>query len=391
MWRKKLQRFYLNLRRTEGKERKRFSSSPLTPFLCATCIIISMRKLVVLISLCVVVLLFASFGKESLRDIYSRPSSQWPKPIIDEGVEWKELGILPASPLENKKDSLKDIIELGKILFFDTRLSGSGKISCATCHDPELNWTDGKEKSIGHEGTINKRNSPTILNTWFYKRLFWDGRSTSLEDQAFAPINSESEMHHEMPVLIGQLRKINGYSSLFQKAFGDPVINPHRLTEAIAIFERTLVSEKSRFDKFLEGKRNALSKSELRGLHLFRTKARCMNCHNGPLFSDNQFHNAGFSGIDNGYYQVTHLEKDLGKFKTPSLRDVMKTGPWMHDGQMVDIRELLNKFNLAAMPEGKDSLIQPLNLNEREKNDLLAFLNAISTKAPAFIKPVLPD
>ncbi|MBK8311049.1 MAG: cytochrome-c peroxidase [Chitinophagaceae bacterium] len=131
-----------------------------------------MRKLVIICILSFVVLVSVSYTKESLRDVYSRPSSQWPAPTIDNGVEWKELGILPASPLENKKDSLKDIIELGKSLFFDTRLSGSGKISCASCHDPKLNWTDGKEKSIGHEGTINKRNSPTIQNTWFYNKLF---------------------------------------------------------------------------------------------------------------------------------------------------------------------------------------------------------------------------
>ncbi len=349
-----------------------------------------MRKLFVLSSFCLAVFLSVSFTKESLRSIYSRPSSSWPEATIDEGVVWTELGILPESPLASKKDSLQEIIELGKILFFDTRLSSSGKISCATCHDPELNWTDGKEKSVGHEGTINKRNSPTILNSWFYKRLFWDGRSTSLEDQAFAPINSESEMHHEMPVLIGQLRKINGYTTLFQKAFGDPAINPHRLTEAIATFERTLVSEKSRFDLFLEGKRNALSKSELRGLHLFRTKARCMNCHNGPLLTDNQFHNIGFSGSDKGYYQVTHKDEDVGKFKTPSLRDVMKTGPWMHDGKMTDMRKIVEKFNLPEMPDGKDKLIRPLHLSKKEINDLMAFLNAISQPAPAFKQPILP-
>jgi len=350
-----------------------------------------MQKWFVIIILFFAVLLSVSFSKENLRDIYSRPSSQWPAPTIDIGVEWKELGILPASPLENKKDSLKDIIELGKALFFDTRLSGSGKISCASCHDPKLNWTDGKEKSLGHEGTINKRNSPTIQNTWFYTKLFWDGRSSSLEDQAFAPINSESEMHHEMPELIRQLRKINGYSVLFKKAFGSPAINPHNLTEAIATFERTIVSNKSRFDNFLEGKRNALSNSELKGLHLFRTKARCMNCHNGPLFTDNQFHNIGFSQNDNGYYQVTHKDEDIGKFKTPSLRDVMKTGPWMHNGKSTSMKEIIEKLNSTDVITNNNPLLKPLNLSKKEKNDLLAFLNAISAPPVEFKKPVLPE
>lgn len=350
-----------------------------------------MRKFFIIAILSVLVLASFSYTKESLREIYSRPTSQWPTPIIDEGVKWKELGILPASPLENKKDSLKDIIELGKVLFFDTRLSGSGKISCATCHIPELNWTDGKEKSIGHEGTLNKRNSPTIQNTWFYEKLFWDGRSSSLEDQAFAPINSESEMHHEMPELVRLLRNINGYSVLFKKAFGSTAINPHNLTEAIATFERTIVSSKSRFDKFMDGDRKALTNSELRGLHLFRTKARCMNCHNGPLFTDNQFHNIGFSLNDNGYYQVTHKDEDVGKFKTPSLRDVMKTGPWMHNGKSTSMEEIIEKLNLADSFTNNNSFIKPLNLSKTEKNDLLVFLKAISASPVEFKKPALPE
>ncbi len=359
---------------------------------CFNCIylLIAMQKLFIITVLFISVLFCVSFSKESLRTIYSRPSAQWPKPTIDEGVEWKELGTLLSSPLENKKDSLKHMIELGKALFFDPRLSGSGKISCATCHQPELNWTDGKEKSIGHEGAINKRNSPTIQNTWFYNKLFWDGRSSSLEDQAFAPINSESEMHHEMPVLMRQLRNIKGYGIMFEKAFGSSFINPQRMTEAIAVFEKTVVSNKSRFDDFLEGDKKALSNSELRGLHLFRTKARCMNCHNGPLFTDNLFHNIGFSGSDNGYYQVTHKHEDMGKFKTPSLRDVMKTGPWMHDGRSTKMEDIIDQLNTADLPTN-NPLIKPLNLTKKERKDLLAFLNSISAQPVPFQKPVLPE
>ena len=267
--------------------------------------------------------------------------------MVDEGVQWTELGILPESPLAKNYDSLQHIIELGKILFFDIRLSSSGKISCATCHQPELNWTDGKEKSIGHEGAVTKRNSPTIQNSWFYNRLFWDGRARDLQDQAFAPINSETEMHSEMHEVMRKLSKITSYHDLFEKAFGDEDIDPFKMTEAIATFEKTIVSRKSKFDEFLAGNKKALSNSQLRGLHLFRTKAKCMNCHNGPLFSDNQFHNIGFSGTDEGYYKVSHKDEDIGKFKTPSLRDVMKTGPWMHDGTQKDMPSILDKFNKA--------------------------------------------
>lgn len=352
-----------------------------------------MQKVFVITSLSLFVLIAVSFSNESLRSKYSRPASQWPAPNIDNGIEWKELGILPESPLENSKDSLKNIIELGKSLFFDTRLSGSGKISCATCHDPALNWTDGKEKSIGHEGTINKRNSPTIQNTWFFKSLFWDGRSKTLEDQAFAPINSESEMHSEMPDLIMKLRNTKEYPGLFTKAFGSPGINPNRMTEAIAIFERTIVSNKSKFDHFLAGERETLSNSELRGLHLFRTKARCMNCHNGSLFSDNQFHNNGIQlngnpENDKGLFTVTHKDEDVGKFKTPSLRDVTKTGPWMHNGKLQSIEDVLHHYNKGANKNSSaDPKIRVLHLSKRELKDLGEFLKAISAPPVEFKKP----
>lgn len=350
-----------------------------------------MRKLITIFLLALIVFFSIAFTKEDLRNIYSRPPSSWPKPFIDEGVQWKELGILPESPLAINNDSLKHIIELGKILFFDTRLSSSGKISCATCHQPELNWTDGNEKSIGHEGAVNKRNSPSIQNSWFYNRLFWDGRARDLQDQAFAPINSETEMHNEMHEVMRKLNKINAYHDLFKKAFGDEDIDPFKMTEAIATFEQTIISRKSKLDEFLSGDKKALSNSQLKGLHLFRTKARCMNCHHGPLFSDNQFHHIGFSGTDEGYYRVSHKQEDIGKFKTPSLRDVMKTGPWMHDGTQKDMPSILDIFNKAEKVTNMDNLLKPLGLNKKEKADLLAFLDAISSPPIDFQKPKLPE
>ena len=355
-----------------------------------------MRKIAILSVLLAVIsglVSFTSAGDETkrLRKIYSGPSSQWPKPWVDEGIKWTELSLLPESPLSPYIDSLQHIIELGKTLFFDPRLSGSEKISCATCHQPELHWTDGKEKSIGHEGAVNKRNSPTIQNSWFYSRLFWDGRSKDLQDQAFAPINSESEMHSEMPDVMRKLRKSKGYKELFKKAFGDEQIDPDRITEAIAVFEKTVVSSKTRFDEFLQGNKKALSNSELRGLHIFRTKAKCMNCHSGPLFTDNSFHNIGFSGNDEGHYKVSHKEEDTGKFKTPSLRDVMKTGPWMHDGKETDMAAIIERLNTSKESPGVSTLIKSLKLSDRDKADLLAFLHAISAPPANFQKPVLPE
>lgn len=327
----------------------------------------------------------------NLRKIYSSPPSNWPMPFVAESVQWTELGLLPESPILKYSDSLKNKIALGKILFFDPLLSSSGKISCATCHQPELNWTDGKTKSEGHEGAITKRNSPTILNSWFYKRLFWDGRAKDLQDQAFAPIISESEMASDMPDVIRKLRNSKVYKELFKKAFGDEGIDPDRMTEAIAIFEKSLISRKSRFDEFLTGNKKALSDSELRGLHLFRTKAKCMNCHYGPMFTDNQFHNIGFSGDDDGYYKVSHKDEDIGKFKTPSLRDVMKTGPWMHDGKETDMEALIEKLNAGNPATETSRLIKPLQLSKKEKADLQAFMHAISAPPPDFKKPDLPQ
>jgi cytochrome c peroxidase len=350
-----------------------------------------MRQTIFFLLTIPVMLLIHSFSQENLRDQYAKTPAEWPAPLIDEGVQWTELGPLPASPLAGKEDSLRDIIQLGKVLFFDPRLSASGKISCASCHQPQLNWTDGKAKAVGHEGAMTKRNSPSIANTWFYRRLFWDGRSRDLQDQAFAPIISESEMASDMPDVMIRLRRNQNYRELFKKAYGDDQIDPDRMTGAIALFEKTVISRKSRFDQFLEGDRKALTNAELRGLHLFRTKARCMNCHHGPLTTDNQFHRTGFSGDDVGYYKLTHLDADSGKFKTPSLRDVMQTGPWMHDGMQPDMPAILEAFNRADQPGIRNKLIKPLGLTKKEKSDLLAFLRAISAPAVDFLPPVLPE
>lgn len=352
-----------------------------------------MRQCLVISSLILAVIVSVSFTKNEtsrLRSIYSRPANQWPTPFVDENIEWKELGLLPPGPLYDRRDSLKHLIKLGKILFFDPRLSGSGKIACASCHQPELSWTDGKERSLGHEGTVNKRNSPSLQNVWFYKKLFWDGRAHDLQDQAFAPINSESEMHGDMRELPFKLRRVEGYSALFDSAYGDPAIDPDRIAEALAAFQKTIVSNPSAFDKFLAGDKKALSNSQLRGLHLFRTKARCMNCHHGSLFTDNEFHNNGFAGDDKGLYQVTHLDQDAGKFKTPSLRDVMKTSPWMHDGRQKNMMGIIETYDRGKPEMGKDKLLRPLQLKKWERLDLLAFLNAISAEPVRFEIPALP-
>lgn len=317
--------------------------------------------------------------EDSLRFIYSQDPARWPLPDVRTGVRWNELAALP----HRDTDTGTAVVRLGKLLFFDPRLSESNKISCASCHQPELSWTDGRERSLGHEDQSNKRNSPTILNSWFYTSLFWDGRSRSLEDQAFSPINSETEMHSDMPTVIGKLRKIEGYVTLFREAFNDEGINPETLTEALAVFQRTLSSQPADFDRFLSGDRKALSDEALRGLHLFRTAAGCMNCHNGPLLSDNGFHNGGLPvstarRADQGRYEFTKDSSDIGRYRTPSLRDVTRTGPWMHDGSIRTLHSLPAR-HLAAQ------------LRPQQVSDLIAFLQSISADPPVFRRPALPQ
>lgn len=262
---------------------------------------------------------------------------------------------------------------------------------------------------MGHEDQLTKRNSPGLLNVWAQKKLFWDGRSNSLEDQAFAPINSETEMHSDMSEVMRKLRRIKGYKPLFQAAFKNGEISPETLAIALATFQRTLVGNPSNFDKFLGGDKRALNDSAIRGLHIFRTKAGCMSCHNGPLFTDQEFHNIGLTYYqspqeDLGRYAVTHQSEDVGRFKTPSLRDVMKTGPWMHNGLFTNMDALMQMYNMGMPQAGvkpvnstdtlfpqTDRLIKPLGLTRREREDLVAFLRALSADPPIITKPLMPQ
>lgn len=345
---------------------------------------------------------------DSLRIIYSQPASQWPAPNVGAGVKWQELDKLPEGPLKNPGTRQQPVIALGKVLFFDPRLSGSGQISCASCHVPDLSWTDGRERALGHDHQTGQRNTPTIFNVWSAKKLFWDGRSNSLEDQVFGPVNSEIEMHGDMAVVPGKIEQIQGYAPLFTAAFGDAHVTADRIAEAIAMFERTVVSRKAAFDHFMDGKKDALSDAAVRGLHLFRTKGGCMNCHNGPLLTDNEFHNIGLTYYgreyeDLGLYNITKDAKDVGKFKTPSLRDVIRTRPWMHNGLFDNMEGVLNMYN-AGMPQPKrkpeqvndplfpktDTLLKRLHLSKDEIQDIIAWLNSITAEPWKMRQPELP-
>lgn len=345
---------------------------------------------------------------DSLRIVYGRSPALWPKPNIDSGIHYVELGILPPSPLEGQKEQLKGVIALGKTLFFDPRLSGSNQISCSSCHAPDLNWADGREVAIGHDHAAGKRNVPSLENIWFFKKLFWDGRAEGLEDQAENPISNPIEMHQDLKLLPSKLSKIKGYQTMFTEAFGDKKVTKERIMTSLATYQRTIVSRNTDFDHFLMGDHRRMTDQQLLGLHLFRTKARCVNCHNGPLFTDGDFHNLGLTYYgrkyeDLGLYNVTKKPEDVGKFKTPGLRNVMRTRPWFHNGLFDSMDGVMNMYNVG-MPNQKkrpgqendplypknDKLLRNLGLSKAEKDAVIAFMESLSMSPWKERAPELP-
>lgn len=332
---------------------------------------------------------------EEIALLYKKPISEWPNPTIDSGVVWSEFKSLPKVDTSYFSLMERPDIKLGKTLFFDPILSGSNQISCSSCHNPQTSWGDHLTVPTGHDHIQGSRNSISLLNVYARKTMFWDGRAGSLEEQALFPIEAHHEMNMDLTKLIPKLKAIPGYRQMFFDAFGEEDFSMPEVMKAIASFERTLQSRRSRFDEFLDGKYNALSDQEIQGMHLFRTKARCMNCHNGQFLTDESFHNIGLTYYkrkyqDLGRYEVTKDPADVGKFRTPSLRDVMNTSPWMHNGLFENITGLLNVYNSGmAMNNPKteaqladpmhprtDPLLKPLELTREEIQSIAAFLQA---------------
>ncbi len=295
------------------------------------------------------------------------------------GLDSETLNIPADNPLTAEK------VELGKLLYFDKRLSVDNTVSCATCHDPKRGWTDQSVVSTGTRGQKGARNAPTIINTTYLGVQFWDGRAATLEEQSLGPIVNALEMenknHDEM---IARLSGIQEYAPMFQKAFGSPSITKDSVSRAIASFERTILGGNSRYDRFTFGDTSALNESEVRGKDLFFGKANCARCHAGPVFSDSMFHNLGV-GMDKpnpdlGRYVVTKEEIDKGAFKTPTVRDITKTAPYMHDGSEATLESVV-EFYVRGGQKNKwlDVRMEPLNLTPQEKADLVAFMKALDS------------
>ncbi len=311
-------------------------------------------------------------------------------------------------------------IDLGRLLFFDRRLSGDGTMSCATCHIPELGFTDGQAIGLNYPTTRNWRNTPTLLNVVFYRFLFHDGRVTSLEDQALFPIMSAFEMNQNLDFVEEEIRSVPEYLSRFEKVFGDPDVTRDRMALALAAYQRTLISKNVPLDRFLKGDQQALSPVAREGFAIFTGKGNCAKCHFGTGLIDNEFHALhvpespefdrdprvaatrrfvakinhyeGFRDLaeDPGRYLVTKDRRDWKAFRTPTLREISRTAPYMHNGVFATLREVIDFLDAGGGPGNSE--LDPLGLSEEEKKSLEVFLvEALTGEEFSEEYPKVPD
>jgi cytochrome c peroxidase len=324
-----------------------------------------------------------------------------------------------AIPADNPQTPEK--ISLGQRLFFERRLSVDGTVSCSTCHDPQLAFTDRKPLSVGIKGRVGQRNAPTILNALYNKTQFWDGRVNTLEEQAANPIVNAFEMGHpNLDAAVAQIASVEEYQQAFQRVFGRAANGPD-LLRAIASYERAQLSFDSPFDHFMAGEKNAIDASAKRGWELFNTQARCNKCHaltdtqrDVTVFTDNDFHNIGIgiirhnvvalarqaeqliksgdtAAIDRaaiqtdmsalGRFLITKKDKDIASFKTPDIRNVLVTGPYFHDGSQETLWDVIDHYNKGDGLQNPylDEDIQPLALTETDIDDLVAFMASLTS------------
>lgn len=297
-------------------------------------------------------------------------------------------------PLKIPKDNPMTApkVELGKQLYFDKRLSKDDTISCASCHDPNKGWSNGEPVATGVGNQKGDRNAPTIVNAAYQKFQFWDGRAFHVEGQALGPIENPIEMGIPLKDLEKKLNQISGYKKQFNDVFGTDVTSEN-IAKAIGAFERTILSGDAPFDRFKAGDKSALSEAAQRGRRVFFNKAQCSACHAGGNFSDGAFHNIGI-GINNkspdlGRFKVTKLEGDTGSFRTPTLREIAKTAPYMHDGSLKTLEEVVEYYDKGGNPNPQlDEEIFPLKLSDQQKKDLVEFLKeGLRSESYPMVKP----
>jgi len=281
--------------------------------------------------------------------------------------------------------------QLGQMLFFDPRLSGNNYIACANCHNPALSWGDGLPRGIGHGMTILARRTPTVLNLAWTELLMWDGRKPSLEEQALGPIQADVEMNQNLDDLVKKLSAIDEYKLRFTMAFPGEGLNGPNIGKAIATFERTIVSGVTPFDRWIAGDDGAISVAAKRGFDLFNNKANCAACHSGWNFTDGAFHDIGLPSKDIGRYKELALPSMMHAFKTPTLRDVDRRGPYMHDGSLATLAEVMQHYNTGGLQRASLSGdMKKLDLSESEIADVVAFMQTLTSDEALPQVPRLP-
>ena len=309
--------------------------------------------------------------------------------------KWR-LAATPPHPDDNEPTAAR--IDLGKRLFFDPRLSGDGNMSCATCHNPMLGWSDGQATGKGVKSMVLDRASPTVVNTAYNPIQMWDGRKKSLEDQAMGPMEATVEMNMDTLKLFRWLNANSGYRVLFEGAYPGKPIDAESVSKAIASFERTVLSNDTPFDHWVAGQKDAMSADQVKGFALFidPKKGNCAACHSGPNFTDSSFHNLGLAsyGKDNpdmGRYAQKPVASLKGAFKTPTVREAAHTAPYFHDGSAHTLPELVDFYAQGGIVKTNLSQgMKTLALSADEKGQLVAFLEALSSTPKPFALPVLP-
>ena len=290
-------------------------------------------------------------------------------------------------PEDNPYSAAK--VELGKLLYFDKRLSSDGSVSCASCHSTEKAFTDGEPSSTGIGGQKGGRSAPTVINRAYSTQQFWDGRAASLEEQAKGPIANPIEMTSEKnadaahAAVVKRLRGVPGYVQRFEKVFGTKEFTIDDVAKAVATFERTVYSGNAPYDRYNAGEKKAMTAAQIRGMDVFFNKAACDSCHLGFNFTDGSYVNIGI-GMDKpkpdlGRFLVTGKDEDKGAFKTPTLREVEHHSPYMHDGSLKTLEEVVEHYNKGGIKNPHlDQRMKPLKLSKEGKSDLVAFLKALS-------------
>ena len=320
---------------------------------------------------------------------------------IGETVSIKPPLGLPAVPIPPANPPTAQTIALGRLLFYDQRLSKDDTIACASCHMPALSFTDGATRSRGVGGMSGVRNAPSVVNAAYLPLQFWDGRAASLEEQAASPIANPVEMNQPHDVSVAKLAKDPRYAALFNQAFGPGGVTLERVENAIASFERTILSGNSAFDRYeFAGDKTALTPSQIRGLQIFtdKTRGNCSACHlvneKYALFTDGKAHNIGVGADDSaafsdvGRFAQTNADADRGAFMTPMLRDVARTAPYMHDGSLKTLKDVVDFYAGGGNSNPYlDKEIRAIKLSAQDRQDLVAFLQSLNGEYPANIGP----